>query len=239
MPRKPQTRKATRRPNTQKAIATKQNKSTWRKLADATIKYAPLAVQVAKMAAQINTEKKYFDTTQNGTVIPATGTMYAVTAIDEGQTQNTRIGISQLNDTYFIRGYLSQPPTYDNSTSDPIYVREILFIWNDNFQQNPINVANLTKLFEDPALPLTSPLDIEGSKSFSIIRDKTHWLSIARPVVDIEEFININPLHSKYDGPLDTDITFSHIFHLFISNQTVAGQQPTLQSYERLRYYDN
>lgn len=223
----------------QKALATSKNKSTWRKLADATVKYAPLAVQVAKMAAQINTEKKYNDTTNSGTIIPNTGTMYNVTAMNEGQTQNTRIGISQLNDSYFQRGYIAMPPTYDSSMSDPIFVRDILFIWNDNFQNNPINVANLTKLFEDPTLPLISPLDIEGSKSFSIIRDKTHWLSIARPTVDIEEFININPLHSKYDGPLDTDLTFSHVFHLFISNQGVAGQQPILQNYERLRFYDN
>lgn len=211
----------------------KPKQALWQKLAGATIRYGPTVYSALRtLASKVNSELKYTDYVLPPSTINQTGNIQCLSNIVQGDTTNDRNGNSQLNHNMFIRIQMQM-----NIENDPVAqkLRVITFVWNDDASQN---IPTITDILENITMPHISPLNLETSKYYSIISDKIYTLTQAQtPALSLKKYVKLNPLHSKYDGPLATNYTFGHIFVLAVSDQVAFG--PTLNYYSRIRYYDN
>lgn len=206
--------------------------STWKRLAGAVrpvVRYGPSLLRtVASLVSKVNSELKYVDTSTSGS-LTTSGVITCLTNVAEGDTQLNRNGISQLN-----HSTLNRLKIILNSGASTCTCRSIIFVWNENAQET---APTLAKILEDPT-NILSPLDIESSKDYTIIRDKIITLTTGSyPMYYSNKYIKLNPLHSKYSSTTSSSQTSGHIYQLIMSD-TVANN-PSFILYNRLRYYDN
>lgn len=213
----------------QKRIRVKQ--PMWQKLAAGA--YNALSDKTVQsilfsLASKINSELKYVDNTFSGNQ-NTTYALSCLTNVAEGDTQSNRTGISQLNHSLHMRLNLTM-----NTVATSTYFRVILLVWNENVQETAPSSA---KILENNSVYF-SPYNVENSKQYSIIKDKTYPLATGGPSSISENWnIKLSPLHSKYTSTGSTSQSTGHVYLMLVSDQST--NTPSYQIYTRIRYYDN
>jgi len=188
---------------------------------------AMTALKVARgVAALVNAEKKYFDTSQSASIVN-TGSIYPLTNMAQGTTYNTRDGNSIKLTSLLIR-----LRTIMNTASNEATVRFIVFI---DKEYNNISTIQVTDVLENA--DYLNPVNHTNGKRFKILYDKYHVMSVTGTQGQYKRiFLKLNH-HAKYADNSTTNQREGNMFVLAISDQ--ATNQPGLAYYSRIRFLDN
>lgn len=187
-----------------------------------------LIKSVGLLKSLINTEPKFLDTTFTSTVLGTTVLYSRLTAIGQGLTDSSRIGNKILLKDVFIRYTIVM-----NSAAATTMYRAILFVDKETDGASPTSPSPL-------ALNSTeSPIDMDESKRFVIIRDQYIPLSINGDRVCGEKIYSELNFHCEFDGTGNGigDAKENQIWLAFLSSDNT--NQSTVNAYSRIKYYDS
>lgn len=195
-----------------------------------------LALKVAKtvafMKGMINCEKRYFDTGIAVSAINYTGAINLVSGVTAGDDVNQRSGNSILARSLYVN-YDATVNTTAGVNATQIY-RKIIFMDCDNQGVTPATSDVLQAVGNANAV--NSPLNVDNVKRFKILYDKKHVLNgQGAERIQVKKYIPLYK-HLRFSGT-GANILENAIYELNISDVNV--NDPTVQSYYRLGFYDN
>lgn len=226
--------KLVRRRGMIRRIKRRRGKSTIGKVVGTAARIASTAYtayRIAKgVASIVNSEKKYYDVNQSVTA-NTTGSIATCSNIQSGVGANQRVGISVKLDSVLLRFLIKNAGTNPSTA-----VRIIVFMDTEQAGIPPVPGDILQ------VVGFLSPLKIQNSKRFVVLRDTTIDVNADYPYKHLSVYRNYHKttIHMKWQGTtgLLSDMRNNHIYILFISNQD-ATDAPTVDFYSRIRYYDN
>lgn len=203
------------------------------------INVATKAYQIAtKLAAIINSEKKYYDVSSNNSPRSGVPIVTHLTGITQGDTDQERHGDSIGLKTLQFNGLL----TWDADSSPGDRCRIVLIMDKENEAGTP-PTSGLVYDQTDDVYGLRNML---YPKRFRVLMDKVYTLDVSRKTIPIEYYKKFkmqkdfqgNPTQMKHitwqSG--DTEAR-NHIYVLMFCNNASYG--PTVYYKSRVRFYDN
>lgn len=176
----------------------------------------------------INVEKKWLDVTSTGTVGTTPGVSH-LTNIPQGDTQNTRDGVSAKLTQLFLKFQLVMDPSVATTRTRIVVVHDC----NDNGGVAP----TFTQVFQAANTLAPRNLLQGAGERFKILYDGLISQSASsNNVISWKKVLRLQN-HVKWSGALGTDTTVGHIYLFTVSDQ--ATTTPTLSYYSRVRYVDN
>lgn len=176
----------------------------------------------------INSEKHYFDNTSVTGAVASAGTIYCLSNIAQGDDVNNRQGNSVLAKTLYVRG------TMYRNVSNTAVINSVRCIW---FQDTSNQGSDPTVTDILQSADVRSPLNVDKTSRYSIIRDKVYTLSVGGQAgFNIKKFLPINN-HLKYTGSSGSNIYTNALYVLVITDQSTL--QPVFDMTSRLAFYDN
>lgn len=198
------------------------------------IKMARTAYRGVKyIKSMINAEKKSIDLTP--AIFPQNNTpfIFFTTGVSTGTDETNRDGRSILLKSIYIRSLLIR------GAVDSV-CRIIVFI--DKAPNGVLPTASdLLTGTSGPGWVLTTLNQDNAGSRFKVIADKMVTLSAGSSTTkEVTIFRKLNH-HAKYDGITNniSDATTGHVFVLYVSNVSAAGDSPQIQSSYRAMFYDN
>lgn len=201
-----------------------------------------LARKVNYLSSMVNSELKFHNTTVSASALSATGTVYSLSDIPQGDAATAREGNSVLPRYLSLNGYI-----YSNSTTAEI-VRVILFrYWGESTDATP-SVAPGDVLQTATVLSFLNQNNI-GSKGdrerrIEVLKSKMYNLNIISSVsVNVKWNVQSNgpntryKTHMKYRTSATQQPVSGGYYLLVISDSTTAGSTIDFQS--KLSYHDN
>lgn len=210
------------------------------KIAGTVASTAIKAYQIAsKVAALVNTEKKYYDTGFLKNLDSTSQTM-CLTGMSQGDTESQRIGDSIMPKSLQFKAQLKM-----DTTNPSEIVRIVIFKDKDNNAGSP---PGYVSLYEGET-PITLR-NMDLPKRFKILFDRTYSCNSTKPSIVIDWFYKYKMMkdfkgnytrgdHITFTGPQDTDTARSHVYLTIISSHADGASSATLSYYTRLRYIDN
>lgn len=180
-------------------------------------------------------ESKFLDRNNTPFTIPSTmttsNTFSLNNMITQGPSQYQRIGNEVSNKSLHVRLNLARAATVDS------LVRVIIF-WNiDGLDLGDSANTNLLAL-NTAGNAYISPLNKNYGKSFWVRYDRTYTLAAGQSQLVVDEIWRKLKCKTEWNIAEPPAITRNQLYITFISNQTVAGNQPTASFYARLNYMD-
>lgn len=194
-------------------------------------RYGPLVTKGYLKAVIGTPESKFLDVTPASFTIPATlstSSTFVLNDIIQGPGQNERIGNEVSNKSLHVRLNLARAATVDS------LVRVIIF-WNIEGQNQPPSLLLQNNTAGNAYI---SPLHKNYGKSFWVRYDRTYTLAAGQSQLVVDEIWRKMKAKTEYASTETGQITRNQLYITFISNQTVAGNQPTCTFYSRLNYMD-
>lgn len=175
----------------------------------------------------VNTEYKFFDT-QSTTTPDYNGSIIALNAITQGQTDNTRIGDSCKLQNLILRGHLA-------AAAGAAAVIRMIVYWD---QQNKSSAASDILQYTGSVYGVYSPKQYDKRFQTTVLMDK---VISSVPTADsslyrFDEVIPINR-HTQFDGGTTTVNTGALKMLLISSN--VTTNLPSVVFLSRVSYTDN
>lgn len=199
-------------------------KPSWVSTGVKTIPYLVKGLSLVK--SMVNAEDKRHDVASS--INPTTsGQIQPLLRIAQGSGSLQRIGNSILLKDIFVRY-----DTLINTSALNSVVRIILICDKQNDGATP----TMSQIFQTGLYD--SPMNIDNSKRFVVLYDRTHSLSsTGNQRVNNKVFKTLN-FHTKYDGPTDaiTDMRDNQLYFIAVSSE--ASDFPTVNFYSRVKYYD-
>lgn len=191
--------------------------------------WAGTAMKALKVAnyvrSLINVEKKFFDVTQQINYT-ATGTVYPLTQIAQGDAYNQRNGNSLKIKSLFLRFQNQLNPVQSNDV-----VRVMLFIDTQNNGNTPL----VTDVLQNAGI--ISPINYLNGSRFRVIMDKIQPLTNdGNEIKEIKLFKKFN-YDIKYSGSGSANTREGNIYMLCISQNSTNFSFGGYWS--RIRYVDN
>lgn len=172
-------------------------------------------------------EAKWFDRTFQQTLGITNGPV-PLDLIVQGAGQNQRIGDSVKAKSSFVRYTLTR------GAADS-FVRVIHFIW----KSNDIPQATDVLAVASGGQQTVSPLNRDNGRTLRIIHDRLYTLGSGQDQLQVEKWSKKMYFTNKYDSDGATTTSINGYYVLFVSDQTVAANQPTINYYHRLSYTDS
>ena len=174
----------------------------------------------------VNSEMLHHDVGQDGTTVLSTGTVYALTAISNGDDAGTRTGNSIL-----LRTLLNRIRFTKHASAVTTVVRFML-VWDTQQIGDTTPAAGDILQYAD----VDSPLNLASSGRFKVLANKTVALSSQMPIWHSERFLKLYK-HVRYNGAASADIQRNGLYLLVVGDQ--ATNLPTMDWYARVGYHDN
>lgn len=178
----------------------------------------------------VNVERKFCDTVQTASAISNAGVVQTLSAISEGNDFNQRAGLSVKATSLQCRYTVELPSGF--ASPEGQYFRQIIFIDKDNQGSAPVSSDVLE------SVTLTSPLNHTNGARFTILMDKTIFMSIAGQTGIQRTYYSKMSHHLKYSNST-TGTREGQVYALWLTDGVGAGTNPILNFYSRIRYVDN
>lgn len=178
----------------------------------------------------VNAEVKTYDSTLAAQSLDYNGHIYNLTAIPQGDTEQSRDGNSIFLKSIFIRGLITANTVTENNT-----VRVIIFRDTMNLGSSP----TIGEILESTGsnIATLSPLNHDSHGRFQILWTKFFTFSNNGNTAQVwKAYLPIRK-HVKYTGTLGTDEHKGQIYILLLSNTNVNHPQGNYQA--RVSFYDN
>lgn len=187
-----------------------------------------LIKSVGLMKSLINTEPKFIDSTFTTAVLGTTVLYSRLTAIAGGTTDSQRIGNKVLLKDVFIRYTIVM-----NAAATSTIYRVLLFVDKETDGASPTSPQPLQTATTE------SPLSMDFSKRFVMIRDQYIPLSINGSRQVGKKIYGILNFHCEFDGTGTgiADAKENQIWLAFLSSDNT--NQSTVSAYARVKYYDS
>lgn len=170
-------------------------------------------------------EVKFFDVTRPINPVTAAGLVLGLNDnVTAGVGPNSRIGTEVSNKSLHIRMSMARGAVDS-------FLRIIVFWYLDG----SVGAGTITNILQTAAYD--SPLNKLNGKSFWVKYDCTFTLAAGQTQLQTEEIYRQLRCKTEYDNTTNIPLNNS-LGILYISNQTVAANQPLLQLYSRLTYLD-
>jgi len=193
------------------------------------LKYVPsLLTKVKYLASMINSETHIYDSDPASSSISNTGSVLAITSgIAQGDTNASRTGNTVLAKSLYTLGNVV---VNSAMTSLGVQCRLIWFIHKRATGATPA----VTDILLEASIE--SPIKIGVGDQIKILKDKSFTLTSTKPIVPVKEFFDFRgqSLHQKWVASAEEE---NHIYLLWIS--TEASNPPSIDIYNRFRFYDN
>lgn len=239
--------------------STKKPMSRGKRIARGIVKYAPTAIGIATKAIQIasqvaaivNAENKFFDTTATSTAVNTTPAINCITAVPQGDTVSTRDGNSiKANSLQARFNFRWNGTTIDTKSSQ----RCRLMIVRDlapNSHSAPI-INDILQYTSNAQQLMQSPLQMTNSKRFQLLKDQVYtqnnevggitvdwYYKMAKQTKQVEKMSAKTDPHITWSGTGGTDYAFGHVYIILIGDIVSGSATATCEYMARLRYYDN
>lgn len=210
------------------------------KIAGTVASTAIKAYQIAsKVAALVNTEKKYYDVAISKSGDTA-AQVICLTGMAQGDTESTRVG-----DSIMPKSLQAKLKLMFDTTNPSENVRVVIVKDKDNNVGTP---PGYTQVYQ-----MTAPYTLRSMdypKRFKVLYDKIFTCNTTKPVVNIDWYYKYKMMkdfkgnytrgdHITFTGQLDTDTARSHVYLMLISSHADGASALSLSGYTRLRYIDN
>lgn len=174
---------------------------------------------------QKSIELKFNDVSRVTTVDSASGDIFALNLVAQGDNFNTRDGAEIICKSALVRGSFTVADSYN--------IIRMMLIWDtDPNGAYPV----LSDILEAPANPTHSAIAIDSTKRFVVLHDRMYKVDTDDPVVNFKFYKKLNH-KSTFSG---TAAAISSLdkggLYLFCVSDSSAATHPGLTCYTRLRY---
>lgn len=211
----------------------RKTKAYGQSMAGKALSFATKALKsIGFIKGMINCEKRYFDTGVSVAAVNYTGAINLVSGVTAGDDVNQRSGNSILARSLYVNYDATVNLTSGGGASQ--ILRKIIFMDCDNQGVTPTTSDVLQTVGTTNAV--NSPLNVDNVKRFRILYDKKHVLNgQGTERIQVKKYIPLYK-HMRFSGT-GANILENAIYELNISDVNV--NDPTVQSYYRLGFYDN
>lgn len=202
-------------------------------------KYSPMEIAgkawsgVKYLKGLVNSELKTLDIDATVAAVDYNGNVKQLSLITQGDTRVSRDGKSILCKSVFIRGQVASSTTPNNNV---VRLMIVIDTMNDGTAPTGSDVLETT----GSALAPFSALKQTASGRYKVIYSKIFSLSKTSNTSQVfKAYIPVNK-HIKYTGANATDTWKNNIYMLTFSTVAAAsGNEPALNAYSRVSFYDN
>lgn len=196
-----------------------------------------IASKAFKMATAlkgiINSELKYLDTETTPTPVDWNGIVIALSAIDQGDTAQTRDGNSVLAKYLNIKGIIKNTSSTVGSTV------KFAIVSRKESQGAMPAVSDLYVNLGNANSPYSRTNFVQSPNDFKILMQKIVVLdNINKPSYLLDINIPLN-FHLKFRDIMGADTSQNPIYMIVISDTDTTASPPEIQFWNTLRFYDN
>lgn len=202
------------------------------------------AIKGAKLAqAVLNSEKKHYDKYSSSLALRTSGTIIPLSTVAQGTDNNDRVGrsiyVKSIQGKFRIQ--------HNDDTYNDQLVRLIIFY---DTEQNGVNPVVDAVTDPDNGLLQTanvlSPRNMSNSARYVVLYDKTCTIGdissgTGQPSIRFQKFFKKQQVHVNYSGTAAAagDLDKNNYFLCYIVDTEGTSNYSVLNSYIRIRYYDN
>lgn len=182
-----------------------------------------ISKKVNSMAKSV--ELKFNDVSRITTVDSASGDIFALNLVAQGDNFNNRDGREIIVKSVLIRGTFSVADSYN--------IIRMMLLWDiDPDGSLPV----LADILESPANPTHSAIAINNTKRFVVLRDKMFKIDTDDPIVNFKLYRKLNH-KSTFIGTTAAIASLERGgLYLFCVSDSSAATHPGLTVYTRIRY---
>jgi len=187
--------------------------------------------QIKYIKGLVNSETyTYYIDQSTPYAVPNTNTMWHINAVPQGDTEQTRTGLSLLGRSVTIQGR-----AYRNTSADFSVIRLILFVDTQQVNSTPPTLSDVlaTDIISSPYL---APMNMKFKNRFKILDSQKYHFSDQTPVHNISLYANFQ-YHCQYTLTTGASVSKNGIYLLAVSNE--ATNKPSIAFSSKFSYHDN